>query len=98
MSETTERQKQAKVLRLFRKIHRTTGALLFVFFFLISISGLLLGWKKNSNGMLLAKSYSGTSTELSDWISLDSLYKNACTIVRDSIDKKNSLELERIDV
>lgn len=98
MSETTHRQQQAKLLRLFRKIHRTTGALLFVFFLFISISGLLLGWKKNSNGMLLAKSYTGTSTELKDWISLDSLYKNACAIVHDSIDKNNSLEVERIDV
>lgn len=98
MSETTQRQKQAKLLRLFRKIHRSTGALLFVFFFFISISGLLLGWKKNSNGLLLAKSYSGTSTELKDWISLDSLHKNACAIVRDSVDKNNSLEVERIDV
>lgn len=98
ISETTQRQKQAKLLRFFRKIHRTTGAFLFIFFFFISISGLLLGWKKHSNGMLLAKSYEGTTTELKEWISLDSLYKNACTIVRDSIDKNSSLEVERIDV
>lgn len=98
MTETTQRQRQAKLLRLFRKIHRTTGAFLFVFFFFISISGLLLGWKKHSNGLILAESHKGTSTELSKWLTLDSLYQNACTIVRDSINSNQSLEVERIDV
>ncbi|HRF24762.1 MAG TPA: hypothetical protein PLR98_11385, partial [Chitinophagaceae bacterium] len=62
MAETNKRQKQASVLRVFRKIHRITGALLFVFFFIIAISGLLLGWKKHSGGMILAKSHKGTSS------------------------------------
>ena len=67
---------QVKLLRVFRKIHRTTGAFLFVFFFVISISGLLLGWKKNSGGIILPKSAKGSSTVLNEWISLDSLKKN----------------------
>ncbi len=36
----------AKTLRIVRKIHRTTGVFLFIFFFIIGITGLLLGWKK----------------------------------------------------
>lgn len=44
-------------------------------FFFISISGLLLGWKKHSNGIILPKSYQGTSTELKDWLPIDSLHK-----------------------
>ena len=98
MSENTPRQQQAKLLRIFRKVHRTTGACLFVFFFFVSVTGLLLGWKKNSNGYILPKSYEGTSTELKEWLPIDSLYKNACTIVRDSIGKDMSLEVERIDI
>ena len=98
MSKGTTRQQQAKLLRVFRKIHRTMGAFLFVFFFIISISGLLLGWKKNSNGLLLAKSYEGTSTELNEWLSIDSLHKKACAIVMDSVSKESSLELDRIDI
>ncbi len=98
MSKGTTRQQQAKLIRIFRKIHRTMGAFLFVFFFIISISGLLLGWKKNSNGLLLAQSYQGTSTELSEWLSMDSLHKRACAIVMDSVSKENSLELDRIDI
>lgn len=98
MPGSTPRQQQAKLLRLFRKVHRTTGACLFVFFFFVSVTGLLLGWKKHSNGYLLPKSYEGTSTELKEWLPIDSLHKNACAIVRDSIGKDISLEVERIDI
>ncbi|MBL0328085.1 MAG: PepSY domain-containing protein [Bacteroidetes bacterium] len=98
MNESNGRKNQAKVLRIFRKIHRTTGALLFVFFFFVSVTGLLLGWKKNSGGMILPKSYQGTSTDLKDWLPIDSLHKNACRILNDSVSPDLSLELERIDI
>jgi uncharacterized iron-regulated membrane protein len=98
MKDSTSRQKQAKVLRVFRKVHRTTGALLFAFFFFVSVTGLLLGWKKNSAGLIMAKSYKGTSTDLKDWLSIDSLHTNATKIFRDSISGTLSMELDRIDV
>jgi hypothetical protein len=98
MTEKNNRQQQAKLIRTFRKIHRTTGALLFVFFFFISLSGLLLGWKKHSAGLILPKSYKGTSTDLKDWLPLDSLHQNACKFLHDSISADISLDLERIDV
>ncbi len=98
MAETNKRQKQASVLRVFRKIHRITGALLFVFFFIFAISGLLLGWKKHSGGMILAKSHKGTSSDLKDWLTLDSLHKMASKYLTDSVDETLSLKLDRIDV
>ncbi len=98
MAGQKQRQQQAKVLRIFRKIHRTTGAFLFLFFFLVSITGFLLGWKKHSGNLILAKSYQGTSTNLRDWLPIDSLHKNACQIFRDSISKTLSLDLDRIDI
>lgn len=98
MTVPTERQKQAKVLRIFRKIHRTTGALLFIFFFVVSVTGLLLGWKKNSNGLLLSKSHTGTSTDFKNWLSIDSLHTLASQYIIDSISTPMSLELERIDI
>lgn len=98
MSAKNERQNQARLLRLFRKIHRTTGACLFVFFFVISLSGLLLGWKKHSGGLVLPKSYKGSSTNLKDWLPIDSLHTNACTILHDSVSSELSLDLERIDI
>lgn len=96
--ESEKRKKQARTLRVFRKIHRTLGAFLFIVFFFISVTGILLGWKKNSGGYILPKSYEGTSTNLKDWLPIDSLHKNACAIVRDSISPDMSLELERIDM
>ncbi len=92
------RPSQAKLLRTARKIHRTTGALLFVFFFIISITGIFLGWKKNSGGFLLSKTYSGSSTDFKVWLPMDSLYKDACRILHDSVSPNLSLELDRIDI
>jgi len=69
----TKIQDKAKQLRTFRKIHRISASLLFVFFFFISISGTMLGWKKHSNGVLLPKTQIGTTTDLQKWVSLDSL-------------------------
>ncbi len=97
-SEIIIRQKQARVLRAFRKIHRTTGAILFLFFFFVAITGLTLGWKKHTGGLILPKSYNGTSTNLKDWLPLDSLHKIACKVLHDSVSKDLSPELERIDV
>lgn len=98
MTGNNQRQKQAKLLRVFRKIHRTTGAILFVFFFFVSVTGLLLGWKKNSGGLILPESYKGTSSELKDWLPIDSLYKNACKFLHDSVSSDLSTDLERIDI
>ncbi len=92
------RKKQAKVLRVFRKVHRITGAFLFAFFFFIAVSGLLLGWKKHSYGMILAKTARGTSSDLKEWLPLDSLYQKACQYLQDSVSAELSPEISRIDV
>jgi uncharacterized iron-regulated membrane protein len=91
-------KKHAKVLRIFRKIHRYIGAFLFLFFIIISVSGILLGWKKLSNGVLLPESQQGTSTELKDWISIDSLHTIACYELQQATTGDVSLKLERIDI
>lgn len=96
--ENTKRVQQAKFLRFARKIHRIMGMFLFVVFFFVSVTGLMLGWKKNSGGYILPKSYEGTSTDLKDWISIDSLHKNACRYLHDSVSSDLSTDLERIDI
>ena len=98
MPMQTKRQKQAAVIRVFRKWHRTTGALLFIFFFVVAVTGALLGWKKHSNGLILPKSFTGTSTDLKDWLPMDSLHTIACTILHEQVSTELSLELERIDI
>lgn len=98
MAENKSLNKQARLIRIFRKIHRSVGVFLFVFFFIVSISGLLLGWKKHSGGTIHPKSYKGSSTNLKDWLPIDSLHTIACSVFRDSVSSDLSLELERIDI
>lgn len=98
MNSNKKRIKQARILRIFRKVHRTTGALLFIFFFIISVSGVLLGWKKNSNEILLPETYEGSSTQLKDWLRLDSLHQVAIKVLGDSISPSLSTKINRIDV
>lgn len=93
-----KRKAQAKTLRVFRKVHRTTGALLFVFFFFISVSGLILGWKKNSNGKLLPKTQQGTTSNLKDWLPVDSLHTIAIGVLHNNVSPGLSSELDRIDI
>jgi len=91
------RKRQARLLRLARKIHRVTGIALFAFFALVACTGLLLGWKKHSGGVILPISYEGTSTDLADWLPIHDLHRRATQVFRDSISATRSLELERID-
>lgn len=98
MKESNNRQSQAKTLRIFRKLHRTSGAVLFIFFFIVAVTGTLLGWKKNSGGTIMAKSYKGSSTDLKNWLPIDSLYNTARNYLTDSISSNLSTEIDRIDI
>lgn len=69
----TTRQQQARVLRATRKLHRVAGISLFLFFFIMAVTGILLGWKKNSAEVLMPATYNGSSSEMANWLPLDSL-------------------------
>lgn len=92
------RQKQAKVLRNFRKIHRITGISLCLFLIFIGGTGLLLGWKKNSAGMILADTSTGTSTDMTKWLPIHKLAENAIQFIQDSIPGELDTGIDRIDV
>lgn len=92
------RQRQARALRWVRKIHRLAGISLFGFFFVVAVTGLLLGWKKHSGGFILAKSYEGSSTEMSAWLPMDSLHRIACKTLHEQVNPQLSLKLDRIDI
>lgn len=89
---------QASFLRSVRKIHRYTGIFLFVFFFVIAITGLLLGWKKNSFGIILPTSATGTSTNLHDWKSVEILHHTADSILKANTGIATPVDLDRIDI
>lgn len=92
-----KRQQQAKLLRTVRTIHRTMGATLFVFFFVVSITALLLGWKKNSANLILPQTQQGTSVNLEEWLPLESLQSIAFKALQDAIAQDIDLDLDRID-
>jgi len=87
----------ARTTRFYRKIHKWIGTFLFVFFFVITVTGLLLGWKKHSGGLILPKTEKGTSADLKTWLSFDSLHSIALITLRDSFPEKRSPQLDRID-
>jgi len=94
---STRRSRQARILRICRRIHRLLGISLFAFFFVVGTTGLLLGWKKHSGGRILPKSYQGSSENLGDWRPFDVLHEKACRALREEVSPDLSLELERID-
>lgn len=95
--ESVAPKRSVLILRVFRKVHRKIAAVLFAFFLVICLTGLLLGWKKHSGGMILPKSHRGVSTDLTNWLPFDSLHGIAVRTLHDSVDPKLSTELERID-
>lgn len=92
------RKNFAKVLRISRKIHRITGAGLFIFFIVVAITSVLLGWKKHSNGLIQSENFKGTSSNLQEWKSLDSLKIYAIKTLQDSISTDISTEIDRIEI
>lgn len=95
---TTKRKRQAKLLRFVRKIHRYTGVALFLFFAIVGITGILLGWKKNSNGYLLPDTEKGQSTEMVTWLSMDSISTLAMAELARSYGGDFQAEIDRLDV
>lgn len=89
-------KKQAKWIRYFRWLHKKIALALFIFFFIISLTGLLLGIKKETG--LLAPTQQGQSPELSLWLPADSLNKLANAYLLDSVSADLSTELDRIDI
>ncbi|MEL7160222.1 MAG: PepSY-associated TM helix domain-containing protein [Bacteroidota bacterium] len=92
----TKRQRQARVLRKTRKLHRYSGITLFVFFFVMAVTGILLGWKKHSGGALLPTTQRGTTPEVSTWLPLDTLSLLATQGLYQATGEL--LEIDRIDV
>ena len=89
---------QSSFLRSVRKVHRYTGIFLFVFFFAIGTTGLLLGWKKNSFGLILPASTNGTSYLLKEWKNLEELNMKADSVLLAFAGNETSAKLDRIDI
>lgn len=91
----TKRQKIASRLRLYRKIHQTTGIITFIAFVAIGVTGLLLGWKKNSGGYILPETQKGISTDVTHFKCIKELSDIAqeAILAYDADNKINRLDL-----
>lgn len=92
----TNRQVHAKILRTFRKAHRYTGATLFLCFLFIAVSGLALGLKKHTGGIILPETQTGTVQNLDHWLPLFVLKEKVNTHINK--EKLNPGTLDRIDI
>lgn len=91
------RQKQASLLRITRKIHRVLGIFLFVFFLLIGCTALLLGWKKHSSGYLLPDTLAGEPALSRTEIAMDSVQQIARTALME-FREDLSPDIDRLDI
>ena len=96
MVSTIRRQYHAKWLRRTRRVHRWSGITLFVFFFVIGVTSVLLGWKKQSD-YLQPPTSRGSSTELADWLPAADLLARAQRALADSLGPDYSTEIDRMD-
>ena len=87
-----------KRVRWYRKIHRLTGFYLFSLLLIIAITGILLGWKKNSFGILSSENYIGTTINAKNWLSIDQLQKIADANLIQHTHSNISTVLDRIDI
>ena len=92
------KSRQARIIRLFRKLHRQTAIVLMLAFFVMATTGILLGWKKNAGSLLLAPTQTGTSANLDEWLPISQLAEAATAYMRDSIPGDKSSVVDRIDV
>lgn len=89
-------KEHAKWLRWFRWLHRKVSIALFVFFVVMALTGILLGWKKATG--ILAPTQQGTSANPGEWLPVDSLSKLANRYLADSVSASLSTKLDRIDI
>jgi len=78
-----------------RKLHRVSGLSLIAFLLIVSVTGILLGWKKNSNELLMPDTYRGTSSDLQNWLPIHSLSSLALHYLHE---EDASVKIDRIDI
>lgn len=87
-----------KRIRWYRKIHRLSGFYLFVLLLIVAITGILLGWKKNSFGILSADNHIGTTISTEKWLPVFQLNEIANQQLIRHTNQEISTKLDRIDM
>jgi uncharacterized iron-regulated membrane protein len=84
----------ASTTRLYRKLHRWVAVPLLLFMLMMGVTGLLLGWKKQTE--LLPKTEKGQSNRSTDWVKIDSIQHIAQRYATDIL--KAPADIDRIDI
>jgi len=82
-------------LRQFRTWHRFIGTGLGFFVIIMSITGILLGWKKNVD-LLQPPEQKGTSSDLTQWVTVESIVQSASHAVDSVVGR--TIEVDKLDV
>jgi hypothetical protein len=92
------RRKQAKTIRFLRKLHRITGLILLVFILNMAITGILIGWGKNSYDYILPDIRKGSSSDLKNWVPLSSSLEKAAKQSLSDFSAELETTISRIDI
>lgn len=92
------KKRQVKLIKWSRKLHRITGVLLMVFIIVVSVSGLLLAWKKNSNNLLQPATQKAPNRNIEQWLPVWQLKNLAQRFISDSTNQNLSAEIKRMDI
>lgn len=81
-------------LRKFRSIHQWIGIFIFSFMIISSVTGILLGWKKNVD-LLQPPTQKGGSVQVRDWVSFEQVVAVADRAIDSVLHEK--ADIERLD-
>jgi len=88
-----------QLLRTARKTHRSIASVLFIFFFILSTTGFLLGWKNLFNKEVYKnKDKAKVEKDMGKWMPLGSLQLIAQNALHEKTATDLKAEVERIDI
>jgi len=82
-------------LRQFRSIHKWIGISVALFMLVTSITGVMLGWKKNVE-LLQPATLKGGTLDVTKWVSFEKISQSALRAIDSVTNEKNSID--RLDV
>lgn len=91
------RNKAGKIRKI-RKIHRFAGLYFLFFILIVTITGLLLAWKKNADNILSIPTHKGITTDLSIWLPLHELKETGLNYYYEQFGTEKKVKIDRIDV
>ncbi len=82
-------------LRQFRSIHKWVGISVALFMLITSITGVMLGWKKNVE-LLQPATLKGGTLDVAEWVSFETVSQSALRAIDSVTHEENSID--RLDV